>query len=190
MRDSNRLQRLQQRPLWDFALALYAQPGVEQACLTLQDDAGVDVCELLFHCWLYHHGLQAEPGALAAIREERHRWQQQVTATLRQLRRDLKSQAAHSESISTLRKTLQTAEIQAERENLQRWQQWALTLSDQEERLIKSDISQHNVAQWLQDMLFSRPLAPLPKQVRGVDKEAQRALTVLSGQLDRCESPR
>ncbi|HAZ99271.1 MAG TPA: TIGR02444 family protein, partial [Halomonas sp.] len=27
MRDSNRLQRLQQRPLWDFALALYAKPG-------------------------------------------------------------------------------------------------------------------------------------------------------------------
>ena len=95
MRDSNRLQRLQQRPLWDFALALYAKPGVEQACLTLQDEAGVDVCELLFHCWLYQHGLAAESGPLKAIREERYRWQQQVTATLRELRRTLKPQAAH-----------------------------------------------------------------------------------------------
>ncbi|KFC50074.1 hypothetical protein DK37_21675, partial [Halomonas sp. SUBG004] len=73
------MQRLQQRPLWDFALALYARPGVEQACLTLQDEAGVDVCELLFHCWLYQQGLAASPGPLATIRAERMAWQQQVT---------------------------------------------------------------------------------------------------------------
>ena len=190
MRDSNRLQRLQQRPLWDFALALYAKPGVEHACLILQDEAGVDVCELLFHCWLYEHGLAAEPGPLKAIREERCRWQQQVTAPLRQLRRGLKPQAAQSESISTLRKTLQTAEIQAERENLQRWQQWALLSSEQEVSVTKGSINQHNIAQWLQDTLFLLPLDNFSSQASRVREDIQSAFLALASQLDRCESPR
>ena len=93
MFDSNRFQRLQQAPLWDFALTFYAQPGVEQACLVLQDSAGVDVCELLVHSWLYHYGLQVTPSALSMERKARECWQQSVTAVLRQLRRDLKPQA-------------------------------------------------------------------------------------------------
>ena len=28
---------------WAFALAIYAEPGVAEACLTLQNEAGVDV---------------------------------------------------------------------------------------------------------------------------------------------------
>ncbi|MGB6637399.1 MAG: DUF2390 domain-containing protein, partial [Bradyrhizobium sp.] len=28
---------------WAFALAIYAKPGVAEACLTLQNEAGVDV---------------------------------------------------------------------------------------------------------------------------------------------------
>ena len=190
MRDSNRLQGLQQRPLWDFALALYAKPGVEQACLTLQDEAGVDVCELLFHCWLYQHGLAAKPAPLDAIRAERLAWQQQVTAPLRALRRRLKPEAAQNEAIEALRATLQRAELQAERENLQRWQQWALASSTNDVRLTKSDISQHNVAQWLQDTLFSTPLDnDLCRAPRG--RESTRAaLFALASQLDRCESPR
>ncbi|GGC92058.1 TIGR02444 family protein [Vreelandella lutescens] len=190
MRDSNRLQRLQQRPLWDFALALYAKPGVEQACLTLQDEAGIDVCELLFHCWLYEHGLAADPGSLKAIQEERYRWQQQVTATLRELRRTLKPQAAHNDDIKALRATLQKAELQAERENLQRWQQWALRSSVEEVRLTKSDINQHNVAQWLQDTLFSPPLDKRLSKAARVRENTQMALLALASQLDHCESPR
>ena len=32
---------------WTFALAIYAKPGVAEACLALQDEAGVDVMMLL-----------------------------------------------------------------------------------------------------------------------------------------------
>jgi len=190
MRDSNRLQGLQQRPLWDFALALYAKPGVEQACLTLQDEAGVDVCELLFHCWLYQHGLAAKPAPLDAIRAERLAWQQQVTAPLRALRRRLKPEAAQNEAIEALRATLQRAELQAERENLQRWQQWALASSTNDVRLTKSDISQHNVAQWLQDTLFLLPLDNFSSQASRVREDIQSAFLALASQLDRCEPPR
>ncbi|RDB42222.1 TIGR02444 family protein [Halomonas sp. DQ26W] len=123
--DSTRLEtalrrRLAADSLWDFALALYARPGVEAACLTLQDDAGVDVCELLWHCWLHHHGLVlcAEPAGLAAIRQ----WQGEVTSVMRALRRQLKVQAAKNPGVAKVRRQLQRTELAAERETLARLQ--------------------------------------------------------------------
>ncbi|MDI5932548.1 TIGR02444 family protein [Halomonas kalidii] len=110
--------RLIANPLWDFALALYAREGVEAACLHLQDDAGLDVCELLWRCWLFHHGVQPTdaPTGLAEIR----RWQQEITAPLRRLRRTLKAEAATRPAVADLRRTLQRAELEAERETLAR----------------------------------------------------------------------
>lgn len=134
--DSTRLQRLEQTPLWDFALALYTKPGVEAACLTLQEEAGLDVCEMLFHCWLFSYGLEATPVALARQREQRCLWQRQVTEVLRGLRRDLKASAAESEHVASLRETIKQAELMAERENLQRWQAWVLEALAEEQRVI------------------------------------------------------
>ncbi|MBB3190204.1 TIGR02444 family protein [Halomonas cerina] len=107
--------RLAAEPLWDFALAFYGREGVETACLTLQDQAGVDVCELLWRCWLYRHGLDVaiDPG------EVRH-WQASVTVPLRELRRHLKPQARQSEPVAELRCQLQQVELLAEREALSR----------------------------------------------------------------------
>nr|WP_228575073.1 TIGR02444 family protein [Halomonas sp.] len=103
-------------PLWDFALAFYARPGVEAACLLLQDEADVDVCELLWHCWLHRHGLTlvAEPAPLVAIR----RWQREVTVPLRALRRRLKPDAEHLAGTANVRRIIQLAELAAERETL------------------------------------------------------------------------
>lgn len=113
--------RLQDAPLWEFALALYGREGVEAACLSLQDEAGVDVCELLWHCWLHHHGLACDEPP-----DEARRWQREVTARLRRLRRDLKPEAREHESVAALRRTIQQAELQAEREALSRLQRLAL----------------------------------------------------------------
>ncbi|TFH85306.1 TIGR02444 family protein [Billgrantia azerbaijanica] len=115
--------RLADVPLWDFALALYARDGVEAACLMLQDEAGLDVCELLWHAWLYHHGalLAGEPPALAAVR----RWQREVTLPLRTLRRRLKPAARHAPGVADVRRELQRAELAAERETLHRLQHLA-----------------------------------------------------------------
>ncbi|WP_083007671.1 TIGR02444 family protein [Halomonas sp. GT] len=190
MFDSNRFQRLQQAPLWDFALTFYAQPGVEQACLILQDSAEVDVCELLVHGWLYQHGLQASPRALAVERKARERWQQSVTAVLRQLRRDLKPQAAMNKDIAELRKTLQQAELQAERENLQRWQHWILQASKHNQRLTNCAISKQDVAQWLQSKLFYDALAFDQVAVSPERENVREALNMLATQLDRYERPR
>ncbi|MDN7132193.1 TIGR02444 family protein [Halomonas sp. MC140] len=151
--DSTRLQRLQQIPLWDFALAFYAKPGVEAACLTLQDEAGIDVCEVLFHCWLYSCGLETMSTAVSTVREERRQWQGQVTGVLRTLRRDLTSSAASNDAVAALRTTIKQAELMAERENLQRWQTWVLGGAGTEKRVINIVENRSNVAEWLEKKL-------------------------------------
>ncbi|MGJ7458199.1 TIGR02444 family protein [Halomonas sp. MA07-2] len=117
--------RLSLEPLWAFALALYGQPGVESACLTLQDEAEVDVCELLWRCWLLHHGAAPGPTAEAGLAKTL-RWQQEVTVPLRHLRRRLKPEAATHRGVAALRETLKQAELQAERETLGRLERLAL----------------------------------------------------------------
>ncbi|MFG6667814.1 TIGR02444 family protein [Halomonas sp. HNIBRBA4712] len=153
MSDSNRSRRLEQTPLWDFACAFYADDEAAAACLTLQDEAGVDVCELLFHVWLYRHRLMAQPAALEKEREARNRWQQGVTQTLRALRRDLKEQARASESVHKLRETIKCAELAAERENLAAWQVFALGGRKGETVLETLSVTPQDVALWLRNRL-------------------------------------
>ncbi|WP_163559221.1 TIGR02444 family protein [Halomonas sp. NO4] len=122
--------RLRHEPLWEFALALYAREGVEAACLSLQEEAGVDVCELLWRAWLHHHGarLAGEPPELAGF----YRWQAEITRPLRTLRRQLKAHAREDTGIAAVRRSIQHAELAAEREALARLQRLAestLTLS-------------------------------------------------------------
>ncbi|MCA1770036.1 MAG: TIGR02444 family protein [Halomonas sp.] len=120
--------RLTQQPLWEFALAFYGQPGVEQACLVLQDQANVDVCELLWRCWLLCHGAVPGPTAEEGLVEALS-WQREVTAPLRRLRRRLKPEAGVRPGVAELRKTLKHAELQAEREALGRLERLALATS-------------------------------------------------------------
>lgn len=182
--DSNRLQRLQQTPLWDFALAFYAKPGVEAACLTLQEEAGLDVCEVLFHCWLYSRGLEAKPEAVAGQREQRRLWQRHVTEILRGLRRDLKASAAESQSIEALRKTIKQAELMAERENLQRWQAWVFEMPDAEKRVRNVDKMSSDAARWLLSQLFYTQDDQPSDTSKKRQSAAFQALQTLTCQLD------
>ncbi|QJQ95467.1 MULTISPECIES: TIGR02444 family protein [Halomonadaceae] len=108
---------LKARPLWEHALAFYGREGVADACLHLQDEAGGDVCELLWICWLQLHGLTPAKGVEVALGEVR-RWQTQMTQPLRQRRRQLKASAQHSASLAELRAALKRAELLCERETL------------------------------------------------------------------------
>ena len=108
-------QCLTAQPLWTFAVDFYARSGVEQACLSLQDNHGWDVCELLWRCWLFQHGAQA--GELAP---EIRRWQAGVTQPLRRLRRELKPESCHSTAVFNLREQIKKSELAAERETMNR----------------------------------------------------------------------
>ena len=182
--DSTRFAALQQAPLWDFALAFYARPGVEQACLTLQDTAAVDVCELLFHGWLFAHGLEARPEVLSGQRQLCIEWQAGVTEVLRGLRRDLKRAEHPSETLSLLRERIKQAELLAERENLQRWQRWAWDADPACQRLKNTSTMPDDAGSWLQKRLLS----PQEWQQLTLDEAAiaslQDAFDVLGHQLD------
>lgn len=116
--------------LWDFALALYARPGVEDACLTAQAD-GADVCLLLCGAWL---DWQAQPyqtayaQALQTLAEQR---QTQLIKPLRALRQHLRSGAAHNARLAQLRTQVKTLELEAERQLLEQLQQMMQTRLDQ-----------------------------------------------------------
>ncbi|WP_084671450.1 TIGR02444 family protein [Modicisalibacter ilicicola] len=107
--------------LWNYALVLYARRHVADACLALQDDHGLDVCELLWVCWLASRGMAPAEDAGRALEGVRG-WQREVTRPLRAQRRALKPLARDRPDIARLRQTIKEAELLAEREALNRLQ--------------------------------------------------------------------
>src|ERR1035437_10800245 len=73
-------------PFWTFSLSIWAQAGVEQACLALQE-AGADVNLLLFCCWLGAEGRRIEKRQLKKLMSAVSVWQEEVLAPLRRARR-------------------------------------------------------------------------------------------------------
>jgi uncharacterized protein (TIGR02444 family) len=109
---------LSENPFWEFSLAVYSQPGVAEACLRLQDDAGADVNLLLYCCWMAavsdHAMSRAGVGqAVAATRK----WRDGVVAPLRAVRRRLKDRTAGlpPESVEGLRAEVKRIELESER---------------------------------------------------------------------------
>lgn len=105
-------------PLWRFALALYARPGVAQACLDLQDRREADVNLLLYAAWTGADlGFALTADAMAEARRAVADWHRDIVVPLRTVRRRLKTgpAPAPNEATDTLRKRVQAIEIEAER---------------------------------------------------------------------------
>jgi len=100
--------------LWAFALACYARPGVESACLALQAH-GADVCLLLCAAWLEARGIACTPPRRQRLEELARPWQEQVVRPLRQLRQDWRTPAGTDAALHDLRETLKALELEAER---------------------------------------------------------------------------
>ena len=78
-------------PHWAFALDFYQRPGVADACLVLQDHAGVDVTFLLFALYVADsHRVVLEQADLERLDQAVAAWREAVVRPLRQLRRRLK----------------------------------------------------------------------------------------------------
>lgn len=108
--------------LWNFSVALYARPGVAGLCLTLQDEAGANVCLLLAALWLERRGVAASSARIAQLEELARPWQATVTTPLRALRRAWKDAARSDAALAELRGRLAALELQAERQLLERVQ--------------------------------------------------------------------
>lgn len=107
--------------LWNFAVQLYARPGVESACLQLQD-AGCDVCLLLTGAWLQRRGVRYLDERLQALQQAAAPWQREVIAPLRHVRQDWRANASQDAELAALREQVKKLELQAERILLDRLQ--------------------------------------------------------------------
>lgn len=76
---------------WAFSLWLYAQPGVEAACLTLQDHHRLDVNLVLLAGWAAHRGRRLTPASARRARDLGDAYQATVMQPLRQTRHALKA---------------------------------------------------------------------------------------------------
>ena len=107
--------------LWNFALNLYARPGVEAACLHWQDQGG-DVCLLLCAAWLGTRGVAPSEQRVQTLRELAETWQKEVVKPLRSMRQQWRNLAAQDPQLANLREQVKGLELQAERVLLERLQ--------------------------------------------------------------------
>jgi uncharacterized protein (TIGR02444 family) len=107
----------QDSPFWRFSLRFYRQPAVADACIRLQEEAGIDVNLLLFLLW---HATQQRALSAAEVVEVERRiggWRDMTVVPLRAVRRALKSPPALvAPAIAELFRTrIKAAELEAER---------------------------------------------------------------------------
>lgn len=105
--------------LWHFAVACYAMPGVEAACLELQD-AGADVCLLLAGAWLEGRNVSCSAERLEKLTRLSTDWRADVVAPLRHLRQTWREAAVTDSMLAGLRERVKAIELDAERVQLDR----------------------------------------------------------------------
>jgi uncharacterized protein (TIGR02444 family) len=99
---------------WRFSLMIYARPGVAEALLGLQDRAGHNVNLILFGLWLgLTDARRLDRLALGRARATVTRFDRDITAPLRRLRRRLRSDP--DPDIQDLRRRVLALELTAER---------------------------------------------------------------------------
>ena len=104
-------------PFWRFSLRIYGAPGAPAACLTLQDESGVDVNVLLFGLFAASQGRQLSAADVAAIAAAIDPWRLNAVVPLRGVRRFLKDAPAgfEAQDIPALRQRVKMMELEAER---------------------------------------------------------------------------
>jgi uncharacterized protein (TIGR02444 family) len=103
---------------WAFALEIYARPGVADACLRLQNEAGVDVLMLLMVTYgAVRHRILLSPTEIRQLDEACRPWREQIVRPIRAIRSALKSgplPAPNSET-EQFRSKVKAIELAAER---------------------------------------------------------------------------
>jgi uncharacterized protein (TIGR02444 family) len=103
---------------WAFALAIYARPGVAEACLNLQHEADVDVLLLLMAAFAaVKRRILLTPQEIETLDEACRPWREQIVQRLRAIRTALKTgpQPAPSEITEPFRSKIKATELEAEK---------------------------------------------------------------------------
>jgi uncharacterized protein (TIGR02444 family) len=103
--------------LWDWAIEAYARRGVEELCLTLQDEHGQCLGYLLWAAWAARDGHRIDPSGLVQAAALARDWEMAVLRPLRSVRRALKQPTPGMEAVSRdgLRDRIKAEELAAER---------------------------------------------------------------------------
>ncbi|MCX2543648.1 TIGR02444 family protein [Pseudomonas sp. COW5] len=105
--------------LWSFALAVYARPGVEDACLRLQS-AGASVCLMLCGLWLEQRDATRDEVRTRQLQELTIPWDKEVVQPLRAMRMQWKNLADTDPVLKGMREQIKGLELEAERALLSR----------------------------------------------------------------------
>jgi uncharacterized protein (TIGR02444 family) len=135
---------------WTFSLAVYADPAVQQECLELQDDHGVDVNLLLFCAFVgAAHGAVLSEQAVNEAANVSRAWQKDVVGALRVARRSLKRFAAETGPLDTpiaaLRTRVKELELDGERIEQAMLEHWAAVHIDSWPRSKRADAVAENI---------------------------------------------
>ena len=117
-------------PFWNFSLAVYGVSAVQDECLDLQDQFGLDV-NLVLLCAILGagHGVALTSDDISSARQEVRHWHEQIVCTLRAARRRLKTielkDAEAAKAAAQLRSQVKAAELESERIEQAMLEQWA-----------------------------------------------------------------
>ncbi|KJJ98372.1 hypothetical protein UB43_16955 [Pseudomonas sp. 21] len=110
--------------VWSYALKLYARPGVEAACLTLQE-GGADVCLVLAAAWLGRTGVAFAASRMNELECTAQGWREEVVVPLRSLRQRWRESAKQDVQLAPLRERIKQLELEAEKVLLERLERLA-----------------------------------------------------------------
>lgn len=104
-------------PFWRFSLAFYRLPKVAEACIALQEEAGVDVNLLLFLLWHARRRRRLTAAEVAVVDAKIAPWRDATVIPLRGVRRALKAPPALVEAATAeaFRNRIKAVELEAER---------------------------------------------------------------------------
>ena len=104
-------------PFWRFSLRFYREPKVADACIALQEEAGIDVNLLLFLLWHATHAQALTAAEVASLEGRIGAWREMTVVPLRALRRALKAPPALVEAgtAELFRSKIKSVELEAER---------------------------------------------------------------------------
>jgi len=158
-------------PLWRFSLAFYRRAGVADACIALQEEAGIDVNLLLFLLWQATRKRVLSAAEIEEVERRIAPWRNATVIPLRTVRRALKSPPAlvASGTAELFRTKIKAVELEAERLQQEAMYELAQASPLGQEGASTDDAARANVANYAAMMRTNFPSSATETLVAGLN---------------------